>query len=158
MSGHSSSSTFHDFKILTFAIIKNPEFKHSKIQQNGHTQVPIFSLFVDSYIFMEMRSHIFPGCPQIFLIFQVFWYNKMKKYVVPGPPKPRNHQITEIIKITTLYVCFLISICCYGTSQARMLCLIPEHAKHYKATAFFICVAHPAVAIRTPTAWQLVGS
>ena len=33
MSGHSSSSTFHDFKILSFLIVKNQELEMSKKNQ-----------------------------------------------------------------------------------------------------------------------------
>ena len=39
------------------------------------------------------KDNIFPGCSQIFLdFFEVFWYDKMKKYGAPGVGKSRNHE------------------------------------------------------------------
>ena len=37
-------------------------------------------------------DNIFPGCSLIFLdLFEVIWYNEMKKYGAPGPKTSRNY-------------------------------------------------------------------
>ena len=79
ISGHSSSSTFHDFKILSFLIIKNAGILNFGNPENGQLMFPRFRNFrvLD---FHKNVSPYFPGCS---LICSYFW-----KY--PGLIKWRN--------------------------------------------------------------------
>ena len=89
MSFDSSSLTFHVFRVSTFQ--KNQSVQDlgiSKTQKVGCPHVPFFH-FSESQISID---NIYPGCSEIFLdLFEVSWYNEMKKYGVPGAEKPRNH-------------------------------------------------------------------
>ena len=49
MSGHSSSSTFHDFKILSFLIINETGILNFKNSKTGHIRFPKFRFL--SFIF-----------------------------------------------------------------------------------------------------------
>ena len=97
MSGHSSSSTFHDLRIFIisdYQKIKNSKFQNFKKSKIGHTHMFHIFVFFEFQISME---HLFPYFPRMFPDFldfvQVFWYNKIKKYGAPRPKKSRNHEI-----------------------------------------------------------------
>ena len=86
MSGHSSSSTFHDFQEFissNYQKIRNSKFQKFK---NWKAKVSKISKFLSFRILQKMRSHFVQGCSLIFSwFFQVFWSNKMKKYGLPEP-------------------------------------------------------------------------
>ena len=83
MSEDSSSSTFHDFKILSsisINISRTPKIRNPK---GGFIHVPTFSNFLILIFPWKRCSYISPGCSLCFLEFvQIFWSNKIKKYGV----------------------------------------------------------------------------
>ena len=111
MSGHSSSSTFHDFQISSFLIIKNPGTLTFKNSENGQLRFPKLCFF-DSQIsttniFVEISREV----PCFFSIFlEVFWSNEMKKYRLPGPKTLRNHEMLIFRRLMPWNLHFMSSI------------------------------------------------
>ena len=93
MSGHSSSSTFHHFIILSY--YNYQKIRNSEIQKfkKWTLKVSQISKFMRFRIIRKIFFHFSQGRSLIFLdLIQVFWSNKMKKY---GPPRPNSWNVDK---------------------------------------------------------------
>ena len=69
MSSHSSSSTLHDLKILSFLSIRKQNLQNFKISKSGSIHVPTLSDMLILRFPQIIFSHIFLGSSLLFLVF-----------------------------------------------------------------------------------------
>ena len=82
---------FQDSITSNYKISKNLKFQ--KFKKWTHACSKTFEI-LDSQISIDNIFQYDPRkFPDFLDLFEVFSFNKMKEYGVPGPPKPRNHQI-----------------------------------------------------------------
>ena len=92
VSGHSSSSTFHDFQLTSFPILKKSgilNFKNSKMDNSGFLNFAFFEFHISTKYFPRFPRMF----PDVSWFVQTFWSNKMKKYGVAGPKISIIHEM-----------------------------------------------------------------
>ena len=94
MSGDSSSSTFHDFHEFILYNYQKSWILKFKNSNKRNANVSNISKLSSCIFLRKIFSQCSQGCSLFFLdSIEVFWFNKMKKYGLPGPKTSIIHEM-----------------------------------------------------------------